>query len=430
MFNRFIKTEGFIRIPMTANRFSMSLESVIIDENKNIVKQFIDENDDNVVYGNFYNGLKNYKVGLLSALTFKNQFIHISYWDKLDIHYIDGNKRNTHPSNLIWKFPNGGLEHRFYKGFNIIPGFSKYIISNEGVVIYSPTGKVRSNVVNKKGYVRVCVTPDVGSYSMQYVHRLVALAWLDFKPNVMLLEVNHKNGIKKDNSPGNLEWVTSKRNNDHSYEIGLRTDTCPILVRNVISGDIKEYRSYNYYAKEKSLSFETVRERANNKKQPVWDDFTQIKRKDDPSPWREITDIDKEFVNRTYDKPIKAYNVFTKKEYSFSSITEASKKLEINRRSISNKLSKYVRNIPLEGYHFCYSNVIKEWPVHTEEELDRFKNGKAYQRLVKLTGLNTNETFKFYSLKDASAFLEISSSDLQKHWYKKKLVRNFSVEIF
>jgi hypothetical protein len=59
-----------------------------------------------------------------------NSLLHI-----LDVMHLDGNKENNHAGNLIWKFPSGGLRHPRYKDFSYIPGYSKYIINKNGVLI-------------------------------------------------------------------------------------------------------------------------------------------------------------------------------------------------------------------------------------------------------------------------------------------------------
>jgi hypothetical protein len=49
------------------------------------------------------------------------------------------------------------------------------------------------------------------------VHRMVAMAFHGVPPSN--LEVNHINGIKTDNRPENLEWVTTSENELHSYRV-------------------------------------------------------------------------------------------------------------------------------------------------------------------------------------------------------------------
>lgn len=50
-------------------------------------------------------------------------------------------------------------------------------------------------------------------------HRVVAIAFHGVPEPGM--QVNHRNGIKSDNRPENLEWVTALRNVEHAIETGL-----------------------------------------------------------------------------------------------------------------------------------------------------------------------------------------------------------------
>jgi hypothetical protein len=74
-------------------------------------------------------------------------------------------------------------------------------------------GKLLSPCISNKGYVGVSVNDEnVG------VHRLVALAFYG-KPRNSKMVVNHKDGNKANNTPDNLEWVTSSENELHSHRV-------------------------------------------------------------------------------------------------------------------------------------------------------------------------------------------------------------------
>jgi hypothetical protein len=80
----------------------------------------------------------------------------------------------------------------------------------------------KSNLVKfhltSKGYCRIGIYKD-GIKKNHLVHRLVADAFINNNENKE--QVNHKNGVKCDNSLSNLEWCTNIENRTHSYlELG------------------------------------------------------------------------------------------------------------------------------------------------------------------------------------------------------------------
>ena len=65
------------------------------------------------------------------------------------------------------------------------------------------------------GHLTVALCKGKGKPKSMYVHRLVALAFLE-NPELKRV-VNHKNGNPKDNQLDNLEWATHSENNTHAY---------------------------------------------------------------------------------------------------------------------------------------------------------------------------------------------------------------------
>lgn len=77
---------------------------------------------------------------------------------------------------------------------------------------------VLSPWLGNNGYLYVAIQFD-GKRPKFLVHRLIASAFCDgFDAD---LSVNHKDGVKTNNLPVNLEWVTLARNSEHQWETGL-----------------------------------------------------------------------------------------------------------------------------------------------------------------------------------------------------------------
>lgn len=97
--------------------------------------------------------------------------------------------------------------------FKVITGFPNYQVSNKGEIVNTKTGKFLKPQISR-GYLTIQFYVSKGKPKKFRIHRLVARAFI---PNPLgLLEVNHKDGNKTNNSVDNLEWVTAKENDQHA----------------------------------------------------------------------------------------------------------------------------------------------------------------------------------------------------------------------
>lgn len=97
---------------------------------------------------------------------------------------------------------------------------SNYLLTKEGNIIsfHGGTPKLVSPNTMKSGYARVSLYLSSGRKDVK-VHRLVAEHFIPNPDNKPF--INHRNGVKTDNSVNNLEWVTAKENTLHAWKKGL-----------------------------------------------------------------------------------------------------------------------------------------------------------------------------------------------------------------
>lgn len=90
------------------------------------------------------------------------------------------------------------------------------------------------------GYVQVAFRNGVQKFFS--LHRLVAIAFIPNPENKP--EVNHKNGIRHDNRPENLEWCTSEENAFHRINVSKNTPgNIPVLQYSLNNQFIEKFGS-------------------------------------------------------------------------------------------------------------------------------------------------------------------------------------------
>jgi hypothetical protein len=151
-----------------------------------------------------------------------------------------------------WKYANSVKKvmvfrnsHPEYKpGFRLIPNYTRYAVSEEGVV-HDTYLNILVKPLNTKGlYTRVNIyDPDKNKVVHVLLHRFVALAWKPNKSHTVFYLVNHLDGDKCNPHASNLEWTNHLGNIDPAFKTGLRSENLPCKVRNVDTGEITEFNT-------------------------------------------------------------------------------------------------------------------------------------------------------------------------------------------
>ena len=106
--------------------------------------------------------------------------------------------------------------------WKIVPWCIYYEVSSEGRVRNLRTAKIIGDWADGR-YRRVRLFGD-GFSKRILLHRLIAQIFIPNPHNYPC--INHKNGIKTDNSVTNLEWCSYSHNASHAWASGLRSGIC------------------------------------------------------------------------------------------------------------------------------------------------------------------------------------------------------------
>lgn len=93
-----------------------------------------------------------------------------------------------------------------------------YKVSNYGNVVCTRKTKLRflSKRISNAGYFRVTLHLN-GNRRTYFIHQLVAMAFLNHKPDGNIFVINHKDFDKTNNHVDNLEIVTNRENSNRKH---------------------------------------------------------------------------------------------------------------------------------------------------------------------------------------------------------------------
>lgn len=424
MLRRHSPPEYRLGIPCSNERYLIGIDGVVTDDKGNAHKAYLSAGRYKILL-NLWEGYKEYDFALLIAICYKSIRIPQERYKDLDVLFADNDETNFHPENLIWKFPDGGIESETFAGFYYIPHFSKYVISKEGIIRNARTGnEVKS--FQEERYTIFRIYPDTGMFTSIGRHRLMALTFLPYPNNVSALVVNHKNGKPSEDWIDNLEWVTRARNNQHAYETGLMCLGKEILVKFCETGEVKEFKGRSECARFFNLNRSTVSYRLHAKDQPLYPGNLLFKYKSDKTPWREVTEFTTKGLNSGTPVAVKARDIFTGEIKAYSSQKEASFETAVPHMTINSAVSN--SNLgPNSGYDFKKADDNSDWRQYDSDQLEFFRTHSFIKPTLRdgfyVEDTVTGQRKRFFLPEEAGVFVGVGSSMISHALRNKSLMQ-------
>lgn len=402
-------------LPYSGRRYIVSRTGRIFTR-EGVELQTLFTNDSLQVELTWLDGTKNYIVGMLVLVTFANIYLPDHLLTMLLPLHLDEDPLNNNLTNLDYRFKGGLLPYEKEEGFYYVPGYTKYVINAEGILITAATGKIKTwtrekpdLTRNSKGgyyYTRVVITPGVNSVLLR--HRALCLT---FKPisetKDIYLIVNHLDGVPGNDLLDNLEWTTYTKNNQHALENGLISKgTTVVEVRHLKSGEEWQFPNIQKAARHfRHIGTLSIRHRLTHSRNVLYSDYLQFRRAGEA--WPTLPD-NAEVVDSLLCRKMAARNIFTGEITLFDSFEEGSRILGIDKQTIAIHI-RDKQLIPFKGYNFSWFDESLVWPTHSDF------NKQAYLRTpvrtpdpIIIQDVSTGEEHLRFDAREAAEFLGIS----------------------
>lgn len=321
-------------------------------------------------------------IAKLIAVCFKGWRASLDLVKQCDILYSDNNVNNLRPKNLIWKFPNAGIEVPTLPGYYFIPSFTSYAINREGMILSLIDGDLKVTNLATTGYRDLGLRRDDGIYVGTNLHRVYALTFIPYGFDINTLVVNHKNGDRDDITLSNLEWVTQSENVQHGYAMkqgyvgtaknigiirmlqsrGVNTDGIELIhdgveVKNILTGEVTFYDSQQKASEAINVSTGTISLKISGTAiYPVIHDKYIVRRVGTSWPtW----DASKEYI-QAKNKATVVKNVHTGEILRFESAKATYLGLNLSKKTVTTKLKRADLR-PTNGYIIKYDDGLNEF---------------------------------------------------------------------
>ena len=302
------------------------------------------------------------------------------------------------------------IESNTVPGFFEIPGFSNYLVSPIGEVINIKSMKMLKGSYNPAGYFNLRITGDNKKCLTWGRHRLLAFVFKYPGKDISKLVVNHENGIKGHDCLSNLEWTDNKGNVEHAGRNGLTKHCLPILVKDCLTDEIKEYPSIIECSRELKMSKFAILHRVRIGDTRVFPEKKQYRLLSAKEPWYVPKKIELEILKNGTKKSILVKHLLTGKVDKYARLQDLAMRLDVS-PSVFSKWMKLPNQPVLPGF------IQLKWehddsPWREVEDIHFDLEQMTGQRCVVITSSKTGIEKVFISAITCALYTGISATSL------------------